>query len=51
MQKGLQFILIRTSEKENRHLETEVAALDNRAAWHFHIQDAFSGAYKNFAKL
>lgn len=37
MQKGLQFILIKTLEKENRHLETEAAALDNGAAWYFHI--------------
>lgn len=51
MQKGLQFILTKTSKKENRHFEIEAEALDNRAAWYFHIQDAFSAAYKNFAKL
>lgn len=51
MQKGLQLILIKISEKEHRHLQTEAAALDNGAAWYFHIQDAFSVAYKNFAKL
>jgi len=49
--KAVTVILIKTSEKENIHLETEAAALDNGVAWHFHIQDVLSIAYKNFAKL
>lgn len=44
MEKGLRFILIETSEKENRHLETEAAALENGGAQYFHIQDVFSAA-------